>query len=211
MDKHAYVGNIPVNFDSDNHSELPVDTNALVKKARLFALKAHGSIGQRRKYTGHPYIEHPRAVALIVSQVGGNPEQIAAAWLHDTVEDTPVEIEDIKREFGSVVAKMVQELTNISRLEDGNRARRKEIDRVHLSKASSESKTIKLADMINNIESIVDNDAEFAETYIPENRLLLEVLKEGSPVLWERAKKIIDDWFNLNPPKGTIHKHQSFK
>jgi len=93
----------------------------LVKQARLFAIELHQRIDQRRKYSNQPYDVHLKAVADIVSTVSEDQEMIAAAWLHDTVEDTPATIEDIGREFGPSVAKLVEELTDVSRPGDGNR------------------------------------------------------------------------------------------
>ena len=66
----------------------------IVEKARVFATAAHAAVGQLRKYTFEPYIVHPAEVFAIVSTVdGATEEMMAAAWLHDTVEDTGVTIE----------------------------------------------------------------------------------------------------------------------
>lgn len=83
---------------------------------------------------------------------------------------------------------MVDMLTDVSRPEDGNRAARKKLDREHLAKATPEVKTIKLADLIHNTESIVAHDPKFAEVYLEEKRALLSVLKDcTSPILWAKA------------------------
>jgi (p)ppGpp synthase/HD superfamily hydrolase len=81
--------------------------NELERCALEFATTAHASINQRRKYTGEPYIVHPIAVAELVRSVPHTPEMIAAAYLHDVVEDTPVTIEEIREEFGPQVAELV--------------------------------------------------------------------------------------------------------
>jgi (p)ppGpp synthase/HD superfamily hydrolase len=81
--------------------------NELERRALEFAIAAHASIDQRRKYTGEPYIVHPIAVAALVRSVPHTPEIIAAAYLHDVVEDTPVTIEEIRAEFGDEVAALV--------------------------------------------------------------------------------------------------------
>ena len=65
----------------------------VVSRAAAFAKAAHESIDQRRKYSNAPYIVHPEAVARTVSSVTDDVATIAAAWLHDVVEDTPVTIE----------------------------------------------------------------------------------------------------------------------
>jgi (p)ppGpp synthase/HD superfamily hydrolase len=159
----------------------------IVERARVFATAAHAAVGQLRKYTFEPYIVHPREVAGIVEEAGGTPEMIAAAWLHDTVEDTGVTIETIREEFGPEVAELVGWLTDVSRPEQGNRAVRKAIDRAHTASAPAAAQTIKLADLIANTRSILEHDAEFARVYLAEKRALLEVMTKGDTRLRERA------------------------
>ena len=172
-----------------------VPPEEVVAKALVFAYKAHD--GQVRKYTGEPYIVHPIAVAALVASVTDNQDIIAAALLHDTVEDTDVTIEDIQREFGGYIAAWVSDLTDISKPEDGNRAIRKAIDLRHTARALPPAKTIKLADLIDNSKSILERDPNFAVYYMKEKRALLEVLKEGDKTLYAIAKKIVDDYFEL--------------
>lgn len=164
----------------------------LVAKARQYAISAHARINQLRKYTLQPYDVHLRAVAEIVGTVSDDPAMIAAAWLHDTVEDTPATFEDLEREFGNEVMELVKELTDVSRPGDGNRARRKEIDRMHLSGVSPRAKTIKLADVMDNCEDICRHDPKFGRTYLAEMKALMEVLREGEPRLYARAVRKID-------------------
>lgn len=76
----------------------------LEQKALEFAKTAHEAVGQRRKYSNEPYIVHPMAIARLVKTVSHTPEMVAAALLHDTVEDTNVELADIEQSFGPVVA-----------------------------------------------------------------------------------------------------------
>lgn len=159
--------------------------------ARIFAQLAHERINQLRKYTGAPYIEHPAAVAELVRSVPHSEAMIAAAWLHDTVEDTGIALDDIENEFGPDVAALVEQLTDISRPEDGNRSVRKAIDRAHTAKASPQAKTIKLADLIDNSSSIIERDPKFATVYLAEKALLLDVLREGDPTLWGMAHQIV--------------------
>jgi (p)ppGpp synthase/HD superfamily hydrolase len=166
-------------------------TEHLLDKAAGFAMKAHD--GQVRKYTGEPYFNHCAEVAGLVSWAGGDDAMIAAALLHDTVEDTGTSLHKIKEEFGDDVAELVEWLTDVSRPSDGNRAKRKEIDRQHLAKASPRAKTIKLADLICNSRSIVKHDPGFAKIYLAEKRKLMEVLKEGNPELYETADNILKE------------------
>ncbi len=162
----------------------------LVEKARRFAVSAHAGIKQLRKYTLQPYEVHLKAVAhLVASTEDADEAMIAAAWLHDTVEDTPVTFEEIEREFGADVTALVKQLTDISRSGDGNRATRKEIDRKHTAQASPRAKTIKLADLIDNCTDICRNDPKFGRVFLHEMSLLLEVLGEGDPRLFATAEK----------------------
>jgi len=109
------------------------DMTDLIGRARQFASDAHRNVGQLRKYSGQPYEEHLRSVAEMVSAVADDPEMIAAAWLHDVVEDTPTTIEDIERAFGPGLRELVDALTDVSRPHEGNRAARKALDRKHLA------------------------------------------------------------------------------
>lgn len=160
-------------------------------RARQFAEAAHGSINQRRKYTGEPYIVHPAAVAELVRSVPHTPSMIAAALLHDVVEDTPTSLAAIVVEFGVEVALLVDQLTDVSQPHHGNRAARKAIDRAHTANASAAAKTIKLADLIDNSRSILAHDPAFAEVYLAEKALLLEVLRDGDAVLWSMAAEMV--------------------
>lgn len=159
----------------------------LEANALRFATDAHGSIDQRRKYTGEPYIVHPIAVAELVRSVPHSAEMIAAALLHDVVEDTPVTIAEIEAEFGSSVAELVAWLTDVSRPQDGNRRKRKHLDLLHTAKAPPAAKTIKLADLIDNTRTISKYDPSFWPVYRREKEALLAVLREGDPKLWAQA------------------------
>jgi (p)ppGpp synthase/HD superfamily hydrolase len=165
----------------------------MVERARVFATAAHAAVGQVRKYTFEPYIVHPAEVAKIVRDAGGSEAMVAAAWLHDTVEDTGVTIETIRAEFGVEVAELVGWLTDVSRPEHGNRAHRKALDRAHSAAAPAEAQTVKLADLIANTRSIMAHDAAFAKTYLEEKRLLLAVMTKGDPVLMAEARKFIGE------------------
>ena len=161
----------------------------LVERARMFATAAHAALKQKRKYTGEDYIVHPREVADLVERAGGTIEMIQAAWLHDVVEDTGVELEVVRAIFGDEVATLVDELTDKSKPEDGSRAIRKMIDRARLACASPESQTIKLADLCSNTKSIVEHDPKFAAVYLDEKAALLSVLTKGDPWLWGKANQ----------------------
>ena len=161
----------------------------IIQKALLFATEAHGK--QMRKYTGEPYIVHPVEVMSIVKSVASDEEVLAAALLHDVVEDTPAVVADISQHFGSRVASLVDELTDRSVLTDGNRKVRKEIDRSRLASASAEAQTVKLADLISNTRSIVEHDPNFAKIYMAEKALLLKVLVRGNKELFAKASALV--------------------
>jgi hypothetical protein len=163
----------------------------LVSKASTTAIKAHAQHDQRRKYSLEPYAVHLRKVAALVASVTSDPEMLAAAWLHDTVEDTDITLADLEQQFGSAVAQLVGELTDVSGPADGNRAIRKSIDRARLAKASPQAKTIKLADLIDNGEDLCAHDPEFAKVYLVEMASLLEVLTDGDPILYKQAMAVL--------------------
>lgn len=162
--------------------------------ALAFAVSAHR--GQDRKYTGLPYVTHPIAVMEIVQTVEHTEEMLIAALLHDVVEDTDIGLTAIQNKFGIEVALLVEQLTDISKPSDGNRAIRKAIDRKRLLESSNEAKTIKLADLIHNSSSIVRYDPEFAKVYMKEKELLLHALKCGSDELMEKAESIIINYYH---------------
>jgi (p)ppGpp synthase/HD superfamily hydrolase len=161
-------------------------------RAQAFCIAAHCAVGQKRKYTGEDYYLHPIEVAELIQEhaTSFTKEMIVAAHLHDVVEDTQVELSIIAQQFGTVVAAYVEQLTDVSRPEDGNRAARKAIDLAHTARASPQAKTIKLADLVSNTRSIVERDPAFAVTYLAEKRLLLEVLKEGDQNLYRIAHEL---------------------
>lgn len=162
----------------------------LEKRARLWAIRWHGE--QVRKYTGEPYWHHPEAVALLVKTVPHTPEMIAAAYMHDVLEDTECTATQMREAFGGAVTDLVMWLTDVSKPSDGNRAARKLIDREHTMAAPPAAKTVKLADLIDNSRSIIPRDPDFARVYLKEKRLLLdEALREGDPILWAQADAIV--------------------
>ncbi len=162
----------------------------LIERARDYATRAHQRIDQRRKYSKQPYHVHLEAVAKLVATVTDDAEMISAAWLHDTVEDTPATLDDIEAQFSAPVAELVEELTDVSKPSDGNRARRKAIDLQHSAQASVRAKTVKLADLIDNCRDITKHDPRFAKVYLMEMAALLEVLREGDQQLHRQAVKL---------------------
>lgn len=161
---------------------------SLEERALAFAMAAHESVNQKRKYSGEDYIVHPIAVAEIVRSVPHTSDMIAAAYLHDVLEDVShIQFGDLYYEFGGEVANLVYWLTDVSKPEDGNRKVRKQKDLEHIAKAPAAAKTIKLADLIDNTLTIRELDPDFWKVYRHEKLRLLEVLKDGDATLWARA------------------------
>jgi len=122
-----------------------------VERALCFAIMAHK--GQVRKCEPNkPKVLHPCAVAGIVRKYTNDPNIIAAAYLHDVVEDTKYTIEDIEKYFGVSVAKYVNIATEPDKTLSWEERKRYMIDRVKT--LSYEEKLIIIADKINNIEDL---------------------------------------------------------
>lgn len=166
----------------------------LINDAKAFAFAAHNAIGQTRKYTQDPYTTHLERVAQLVQSVVDDEHMVAAAYLHDVVEDTSTTLDEVKARFGHEVGYLVEYLTDVSKPEDGNRAVRKQIDRDHIAEGDARVHTVKLADLIDNSESITAHDPRFARVYMQEKAQLLEVLSDGHAALLARARQIVADW-----------------
>lgn len=159
----------------------------VAQNAFAFAMIKH--YGQERKYTpGEPYIVHPIMVAGLVQSHGGDRNMVAAAFLHDVLEDTDATVDQLVHYFNADVANLVIELTDVFvKPEQGNRKQRKELERARLSEISARAQTIKLADIIDNTDDIVEHDQNFAKVYLAEIAETLKVLTKGNPKLLEFA------------------------
>jgi guanosine-3',5'-bis(diphosphate) 3'-pyrophosphohydrolase len=125
---------------------------ALVLRAAEFAAKKHRKQHRKGKKQ-RPYIGHCIEVARILADIGGveDPDVLAAAFLHDTVEDTTATPEEIRERFGPAVEQMVLELTDDKSLQKDERKR---LQVEHASTLSPGAKLIKLADKISNVREI---------------------------------------------------------
>jgi guanosine-3',5'-bis(diphosphate) 3'-pyrophosphohydrolase len=124
-------------------------------KAARFSSERHRS--QRRKgKDADPYINHPIEVAHLAASVGGvvDVAVLAAAILHDTVEDTGTSLDELEKLFGSEVSTLVAELTDDKSLP---KQERKRLQIEHASQLSEGAKPIKLADKISNIREVIEN------------------------------------------------------
>lgn len=141
----------------------PLNTE-LLDRAIIFAVKAHA--GTERRGKGYPYSVHLMEAVEIVATMTPNQELLAAAALHDTVEDTNVTIDDIRAEFGDRIATLVAHETE-ERLE-GVRAEdswhdRKQATIKKLAQASRETKIVALGDKLSNMRAIAHDYDELGD------------------------------------------------
>ena len=132
----------------------PLNT-AVLDRAIVFAVKAHS--GTERRGKGYPYIVHPLEAVEIVATMTNDQELLAAAALHDTVEDTNVTVEQIREEFGDRVADLVASESDtfeegVSEEDSWHARKQAAIDR--LGKASREAKMVALGDKLSNMRAI---------------------------------------------------------
>lgn len=126
----------------------------LIKKAFTMALEAHKDM---RRKSGEPYIFHPLAVAQIcVEEIGLGTTSIIAALLHDVVEDTDIELSEIKRLFGQKVARIIDGLTKVSGIFELDSSQQAENFRKMLLTLSEDVRVIliKLADRLHNMRTL---------------------------------------------------------
>lgn len=157
---------------------------AILEKAFATAETAHA--GQLRK-SGDPYITHPVAVAEILAELGLDIPTIAAALLHDTVEDTPYSLEDVKRDFGDEVAGLVDGVTKLDKLSYGPNAEAETVRKMVVAMSRDiRVLVIKLCDRLHNartwqfvsIESAQRKARETIDIYAPlANRLGMNAIK----------------------------------
>ena len=133
----------------------PLNT-ALLDRAIIFAVKAHSGTARRGK--GYPYIVHPLEAVEIVATMTKDQELLAAAALHDTVEDTDVTVAQIRDEFGDRVAALVvvesdDEIpAGVSEEDSWHSRKQASIDRI--AKAGREAKMVALGDKLSNMRAI---------------------------------------------------------
>ncbi len=132
----------------------PHDDLSIVKKAYDYSLKHHE--GQTRA-SGEPYLVHPLEVALVLAEMKMDPVAIAAGLLHDSVEDTSVTIDDIRKEFGEQVAHIVEGVTKISKIDFATReeAQAENLRKMMLAMVDDiRVVLIKLADRLHNMRTL---------------------------------------------------------
>lgn len=159
----------------------------LIDKAYRLAEKAHGS---QLRVSGVPYILHPTSVACILVDLGMDTESVAAALLHDVVEDTDVTLEEISKDFGPEIAHLIDGVTKLRKIPFSSREQQQaENIRKMLMAMADDIRVIiiKLADRLNNMRTIDckaeqkrrDTALETMEYYAPiANRLGIRAMKE---------------------------------
>ncbi|WP_219107864.1 bifunctional (p)ppGpp synthetase/guanosine-3',5'-bis(diphosphate) 3'-pyrophosphohydrolase [Austwickia sp. TVS 96-490-7B] len=121
---------------------------AIIERAYEVAERAHD--GQMRK-SGDPYITHPLAVTLILAELGMTPPTLAAALLHDTVEDTAYSLDDLRRDFGDEIAMLVDGVTKLEKVRYGEAAQAETVRKMVVAMARDiRVLVIKLADRLHN-------------------------------------------------------------
>lgn len=150
---------------------------SIISKALVFAMKAHGN--KVRKGDGKPYIIHTIEVALIVAKVINNDYVIAAALLHDTVEDTETTLSEIEKEFGYTTKKIVEDVTEKDKSLPWRERKLAAIE--HIKEMEEWSLIVKTADKLQNLRSlysaIIQNGAQVLDKFNASFDEMLEVDK----------------------------------
>lgn len=174
--------------------------NETLKKIRNYADQAHGE--QMRKYVPKRYIVHPEEVMKICSEYTTNDAILAAALLHDVLEDTPVTPGELRTFLQEVLPQkgadqalqFTIELTDVFTKENYpqyNRRARKERENARLAEISPQAQTIKYADIISNSIDISKHDKGFAPKFLQECRAMLRKMDKGDPKLYRRATETV--------------------
>lgn len=161
----------------------------IIEYAKSLATVAH--VGQRRKDGVTPYIEHPRLVAQFAAGFGGSEEQIAAAWLHDVIEDCEEQfIRMMYKVLPKEVTGIVEDLTNRYTKEkypEMNRNARKWLEACRLGQISPESAFVKECDILANA---TDNPGKH---FFREKDLILQEMPVGSTELRHKIEEIFNE------------------
>jgi (p)ppGpp synthase/HD superfamily hydrolase len=174
----------------------------ILEKIIAFTDHAHGD--QRRKYTPDRYIVHPIRVMETCRKFTNDVTILAAALLHDVLEDTPVQKEDIRNFLLGILTpqqaeqtlRMVVELTDVYVKENYpelNRKARKAKELERLKRTSAASQTIKYADILDNSIEIAVHDPEFAAVYLRESQTILRHLTKGNATLHAEVLKTLEE------------------
>ena len=136
----------------------------ILDHAIVFAVKAHANTERRGK--GYPYIVHPLEAVEIVATMTPDQELLAAAALHDTVEDTEVTVEQLRAEFGERIASLVTDESDVmpeGMTEEDSWHQRKQAAIDRLSKTSHDAKMVALGDKLSNMRAIARDYDEIGD------------------------------------------------
>lgn len=181
---------------------LPLDMEDILMQIRDFADEAHGE--QTRKYSAERYIVHPVRVMETLRAYDATRTMLAAALLHDVLEDTPVSPVEMYTFLKTLLPvheaeltlKLVTELTDVfvkSSYPQWNRRVRKEKELDRVVRISPDAQTVKYADILDNSTEIVDHDPNFATRYLFESRAILQKATKGHPELRLRALALVEE------------------
>ncbi|KES05153.1 GTP pyrophosphokinase [Streptomyces toyocaensis] len=133
----------------------PKIENATLRQIeRAYQVAERWHRGQKRK-SGDPYITHPLAVTTILAELGMDPATLMAGLLHDTVEDTEYGLEDLRRDFGDVVALLVDGVTKLDKVKFGEAAQAETVRKMVVAMAKDPRVlVIKLADRLHNMRTM---------------------------------------------------------
>ncbi|MET9133871.1 RelA/SpoT family protein [Streptomyces antibioticus] len=135
-----------------NDPKIETSTLRQIEKAYQVAERWHR--GQKRK-SGDPYITHPLAVTTILAELGMDPATLMAGLLHDTVEDTEYGLDDLRRDFGDVVALLVDGVTKLDKVKFGEAAQAETVRKMVVAMAKDPRVlVIKLADRLHNMRTM---------------------------------------------------------
>lgn len=158
---------------------------ALLLRAADCAARAHA--GQTRKGGAVPYVNHVIEVARLVAEDGREAETVAAALLHDVVEDTQTTLADLERAFGTDVAALVGHLTDAPEWEALPRPERKRRQAAHIAEAPAEARAIKIADQTSNVRDVGRLPRGWApveaEAYVAETGPVVDACRDAAPRL----------------------------
>lgn len=189
--------------------------DAILEKVKVFADQAHGD--QRRKYSNERYIFHPLRVMENCRNYTDDMAVLAAALLHDVLEDTKVTREEMNNFLREIMPEvmavrtldLVVELTDVYTKKNYpglNRRTRKVREADRLAKISGDAQTIKYADIIDNVTNIFVNDPDFAVVFIQEGRFALRKMEKGDEELFDKANKMIEDCLDLMNEHETLNR-----
>jgi (p)ppGpp synthase/HD superfamily hydrolase len=161
-----------------------VDASPMVQQAYELAARRHAGLTQ--KVNGRPYIDHPLAVASVVAEAGADEEMVAAAMLHDVVEDSMTTTSELRQRFGDRVADLVEAMTDEAEVSEFER--RKALNRERVAAAGPDAAVIYAADKLCGIRALREAYAEEGEAVESRYKASLDV-KIG---VWEDDVEMLD-------------------